>query len=131
MIPGNQSITPIIPSLYGHATKFFDQEKLDKCTGGFNNLGLELLEAFVDVTPSLLDEFRLSLQEGNARRTGKIIQKLKFSAGLFCSDLLFQEIVELETSTIQIATPEYSSRATRLMANIEWLMLEVKPSAFQ
>jgi HPt (histidine-containing phosphotransfer) domain-containing protein len=104
--------------------RYFDQDKFDKLTGGYDKIQAELIEAFLEFTPALLDELRTIIMAEQAADAARILHKLKSSTSLLCSDALYSEIIQLEESADHVSDPDYKSRVAALITSHEVLMEE-------
>ena len=106
--------------------RYLDLKKLNQLAEKGSSFNEDVIEAFIIHTPALLSKLKLSLEDGNAMKTSKLIHELKSSAKLFCIDELFDKIFELETSSVQIDMPEYMVSVINLIPQIELLIQELK-----
>jgi HPt (histidine-containing phosphotransfer) domain-containing protein len=108
------------------AERYFDHDKFEKLTGGYDKIQAELIEAFLEFTPALLEELRAITMAENAADVARILHKLKSSTSLLCSDSLYSEIIHLEESASRISDPDYKSRIAALITSHEVLMEEAE-----
>jgi HPt (histidine-containing phosphotransfer) domain-containing protein len=105
------------------AERYFDHDKFDKLTGGYDKIQAELIEAFLEFTPALLEELR-TITMAESVGVARILHKLKSSTSLLCSDALYSEIIQLEENADHVRDPDYKSRVAALITSHEVLMDE-------
>ncbi|HEY9004841.1 hypothetical protein [Ohtaekwangia sp.] len=104
-----------------------DTVKFNRLTAGSDQIKIELLKAFVEFTPPLLEELRNVVMTHDAFRTERLLHKLKSSTSLLCVDTLYHEIVALEDkSAAHINTTDFTDGISILIASHETLMDEAK-----
>jgi hypothetical protein len=108
------------------AERFFDVDKFNKLTGGYDKIQEELLGAFLEFTPVLLEELKYIVSSNNAEDAARILHKLKSSTSLLCTDVLYAEIIHLEETSNTIHGSEYKDRIVKLIASHEVLMDEAR-----
>ncbi|MFD0998614.1 Hpt domain-containing protein [Ohtaekwangia kribbensis] len=106
--------------------RYFDHDKFDKLTGGYDKIQAELIEAFLEFTPALLEELRTIAMAENVADVARILHKLKSSTSLLCSDSLYSEIIHLEENANHVSDPDYKSRIAALITSHEVLMEEAE-----
>jgi HPt (histidine-containing phosphotransfer) domain-containing protein len=106
------------------AERYFDHDKFDKLTGGYDKIQAELIEAFLEFTPALLEELRTITMAESVADVARILHKLKSSTSLLCSDALYSEIIQLEENADHVRDPDYKSRVAALITSHEVLMDE-------
>lgn len=108
------------------AERYFDRDKFNKLTGGYDNIQVELIEAFLEFTPALLEELRVFTMEESVADIARILHKLKSSTSLLCSDSLYSEIVHLEENADRVSDHDYKDRIAALITSHEILMEEAE-----
>ena len=106
--------------------RYFDHDKFDKLTGGYDKIQAELIEAVIEFTPALLEELRTITMAENVADVARILHKLKSSTSLLCSDSLYSEIIHLEETADHVSDPDYKSRVAALITSHEVLMEEAE-----
>jgi HPt (histidine-containing phosphotransfer) domain-containing protein len=108
------------------AERYFDHDKFNKLTGGYDKIQAELIEAFLEFTPALLEELRTITMAESVADVARILHKLKSSTSLLCADALYSEIIHLEENADRVSDPDYKSRIAALITSHEILMEEAK-----
>lgn len=104
--------------------RYFDHDKFNKLTGGYDTIQADLIKAFLEFTPALLDELRIVTMAESIADVARILHKLKSSTSLLCSDALYSEIIQLEENAQRVSDPDYKNRVTALITSHEVLMAE-------
>lgn len=108
-----------------------DISKFKIYTRECKNARASIVSAFLEDTPSMLADLEKSINDGLEHKTAKLTHKLKSSAALFCTEAFRVVMNEFERDVIQINTPEYISRARRMVRQLNSLLDEMlQPEIF-
>lgn len=113
-------------SVLTDGSQFFNLKRFKEVTFDKAAIQKKTAAAFILHTPPLLDLIETEIKNGNVKRVGENIHKLKASASLFCIDTLRDEIIYLEKNAEQVGQSDYNERAQIMIHNVSKLIEEVK-----
>jgi HPt (histidine-containing phosphotransfer) domain-containing protein len=104
----------------------FDPAKFNHFTKGYDTVRPQIIAAFLEETPSVLQELDQALTESLATRTGQLVHKLKSSCSLFCTDDLQHDLSEMERNAINVQTAEFLSFGKSVIMRVGGLVKELQ-----
>jgi len=105
--------------------RWMDLQKFSITTGGFEEIMHETAAAFIEFMPGMLRDLRTAVDGKDVATTAKILHKLKASVALLCTDVMSNEVIDLEENSFNVAASDFVSRINRLILWVHHLVIEV------